>query len=266
MDRFPAEIKLMIISHLYDSIDGRLFLGDRPWFTRLASYAVISRAWQGVVEKFTFRHLTIKSADLASGKAGRILTPSRLDHVTTLNVMIGLRPHDLAAAGRSPDEDLSIAGGIVFTTVVKTLFEILHSAPSRQPASMEVHLRIQPRSPRDSPHTRENDTTEMDLVIQNKRDNVYVDLQLKEALPEVPMVSALRIGLLSHSLLIVPSAACRMAAAMPRLENLHVMLSDAEKKDAMLRIQLREGRSILPAALGFRIVQLLTTCRLGQGA
>lgn len=113
----------------------------------------------------------------------------------------------------------------VFTAAIRSLFNILHSAPVREVPYITIILEV---SPSQMPGT--------DLAF---RHGFYLDLQLdeNEELHELLMVSYFTTEVATSCALLSSRSVCQMASKMILLKKVKWVLSDFEMESSELRIQ-----------------------------
>ncbi|ETS84292.1 hypothetical protein PFICI_02317 [Pestalotiopsis fici W106-1] len=252
MDKLPPEILIRIISYLVPDNGMGLPITSiaKPWKKHgsIAHLATVSKLWQHHVERQTFQELFLSTQRLKA--AGRIVTSQRLEYVRLVDLEVVLDAYDEAAACRVENEADKASNNQCFTQSLDALFALLHKldAPNSNNSHDRV-LRLRAYSPSDPwrcpdwpriRRTRMNGLT--DNILNARFDQSYLDLlgPLKSRIdcfstfcvPD-PVEQDLKYRRIS------PSACCRIAAKLGKLDKIIWHLSDNEKKDVSLRKALR---------------------------
>ncbi|KAF7558152.1 hypothetical protein G7Z17_g165 [Cylindrodendrum hubeiense] len=242
MERIPLEILSIIASHLVQDTLPIRSSTERLHQNSLARYSHISRQWQPVIERITFRHLLLLSDDLATALQHNILTPQRLSYLRYIKLWIKFPRHQHIIGILSP---LESDDNFVFSNAIKSLFCLLAPTPFRPKPFIVLELSIPiPKSiARIARRTSDPRAMERAQVARAVRPTFYLELlgYYYKRLPNLPMVIDFRINLSSHSMLLEPRSACLIASKMPRLEAADWALYDGNKTDMTLRVRLRDG-------------------------
>ncbi|KAF4460793.1 hypothetical protein FALBO_12418 [Fusarium albosuccineum] len=236
MESLPPEIISNIVPYLIEEKKPR----GEPQIVSSIPFpplATISRQWQPHVEAFTFQHLILTSRRLPS--AEEILTPTRLSYIRHVQCDF-LFPAYETVSTNNEDWDAHA----VFLKTITQLFGLLERIPVTQSPVVDLYLKIP--VPRKFglfsgyPDEWEEPQDYFD-VMTGTHWPLYWDLPLgfDDSLPELPMTDNFKTERYSHWLLFAPRSICLLASKMTRLRAADLYLSDNEKRDDSLRIQLR---------------------------
>jgi hypothetical protein len=242
MDKLPVELLSRIIKHVTDECVYSVNQGDWRSANSMATYSVLNRQWQLLVEPITFKQLTLTTSCLASSITKEILTPDRLSYLRSLVVefIFPAREGPYASIDEGGDDQT------VFNRTVKDLFHLLERVPPCE--HPWLLLRLQVPMPREYLVITFGDYTlsaENGLVARGELPISYLELSpdLEDELPELPAVLHLTTGNESHSRVFSPRSICLLASKMTRLKRVDLELSDRQKLDLDRRIQQRGGKS-----------------------
>ena len=261
----------MIISLVVGKTDGSEGLDEVINATKVAAYSTVCRAWQPHIEKFTFRYIVLTTARLASSETTSILSPERLQHVRLICVHVEI-PHDEVFYEKDSlengppecddcreeepgvtSEDTASAdppnGSETFTNDIRTLFLLLQQAPNRDDPHIAIRLTAE------RPYLAGHRNCQLGLfeesqhVFAEELQFIHMKLQLRdgEQLPQLPMISTFYTKFTSNSRMLDPTSICVIASRMIRLEETRLELGDLEKRDDVLRAQIRAGKHVPPA-------------------
>lgn len=252
MDKLPPEILGRIISYLVPDNGLGLPITSiaKPWKKHgsIAHFATVSKLWQRHVERLIFQGLFLSTQRLEA--AGRIITSQRLEYVRSVDLEVVLNTYDEAAACRMENEAEKVSNDECFTRSVVMLFALLKELDKPKSSSHDRVLRLRAYSPSDPwcrhdwpsiRRTRMNGLT--DNILDARFDRSYLDL-LEPLKSSINVFSTFNVP---ESVergpkyrRISPSACCRIAAKLGKLEKIVWHLSDNEKKDIALRKTLRQ--------------------------
>ncbi|KAJ3532059.1 hypothetical protein NM208_g8483 [Fusarium decemcellulare] len=221
MESLPPEIISNIVPYLIEEKKPR----GEPQIVSSIPFpplATISRRWQPHIEAFTFQHLILTSRRLSS--AEEMLTPTRLSYIRHLQCDFLFPAYETVSTNNEDWDDHA-----VFLKTITQLFGLLERIPVIQSPVVDLFLKIP------VPWKFE--------LFSGYPDEwpLYLDFPLgwEERLPELPMIDNFKVERESHWLLFAPRSICLLASKMTKLRAADLYLSDSEKRDESLRIQLR---------------------------
>ncbi|KAI0482054.1 hypothetical protein GGR56DRAFT_618282 [Xylariaceae sp. FL0804] len=215
----------------------------------LGPYATISRQWQSAVERITFRSLCLRSTDLDSFTSLVANSyPHRKAALHTIDFVVVLPAYDDAACARfETDEDRRI-NNTAFSEALGHLFKVLSSCEDIERAR-PITLRIQDSfAPMDPSHRgavkyaadkAAFDTGQRKDLWHHRYEHSYLRLLHAETLPTLRRITSFSL-FADTPRFVDPVSVAGLCAKLPKLESADWQLSDGEKKDPLVRTQLRE--------------------------
>lgn len=242
--------------------------------TLLPAYAAISRSWQDVIERQTFREIIVKSTEI--DYFSRIMANRRRKIVSRLELNVILPTYTDKACAKYETEKDKQSNNRVFTNAIKDLLALLRSwhdesqtTRNRSDAPIEQSLRLcigDCYAPMDS-HYRGWEKYEQDLLEREfeRRDDLFeqrygsslLQLESIEGIQEIPQITSFHRSP-SHRH-IEPRSLAMLASKFPNLDSFRWRLEDNEKRNPQLRQQTRFG------GLLFSFVQLDKHDNIGFG-
>ena len=233
--------------------------------SKLPSYATISKQWQFAIEIRTFREVKLKSPDVSF--FSRIMNKDRRAMLQYLEVEIVLPTYSDKACAKFENKKDRKANNEAFTTAVKDLLGLLRSWHTEdrsvnndfavsEAGSLKLLLH-NCYSPMDSYHRGKEkyraDKEDWDLgrrhdLFEHRYESSIIRLDDSEEIGTVPQISQFDVSQ-SHRKL-EPRSVAVIASKFPRLKSINWTLAESERKDAVLRQQMRYGMSpriVLPS-------------------
>ncbi|ROV98436.1 hypothetical protein VPNG_08515 [Cytospora leucostoma] len=239
LSNLPTEIKEQIIRYAVDS---------GPEIAAIC--ACLSRYWQALVERRTFRSLRLDSSHLNDLR--RIVTPSRQAHVRRIDFSAVLPEYGCHEGDIEPETETTEeqhSNNRAFTDAVTRLFESLASWELQENQNDEVprvELFLSAYSPNDF-GIMPNGTRIEYLLMPKRWNSSVLDLVegASEDLPYLPMIAAFEYRPRNERPRIrknlAPSACCQIAAKLPNVQKLSWFLEDRDRGDSSApRRQLRQ--------------------------
>jgi hypothetical protein len=218
--------------------------------SNLPPYATISRQWQNIIERRTFKSLLLKSTELDYFDS--IYTAQRAANLARLRYTILLPTYDDKACARFERQKDQKANDEAFSAAVTSLFQLIAARgnTSLRPMSLtisDIH------SPMDRCYRdREKlDQDQLNSFIGKRRDlwehryeHSYLHLLHPENLPTLMQIQDLSLSAYVGRR-VAPQSAAAMATKMSKLENISFDLWDNEKTLSDVRRENRLGMQFL---------------------
>lgn len=239
-----GDFSSMVLSSMEEPIWGPtvdLDETDNPY-----ALATLGPLWQSGIESLTFSKLVLTPDRVREALAGHYLSPRRLSYVRRIDYSIPIAVNKGPAASDTTDSD-------AFTAGVADLLRLIGGPPQLIP-SADPHIQLNISIPMD--HTifvNTESVNKLDLLGKARVEASMIaeghlrvsHIEMNEGVlatvPNIPTVAQMFIKSHSNSLLIVPRSAVLIAAKATRLRHVRLHLDDNEKRDAALRIKLRNG-------------------------
>ncbi|KAJ5919201.1 hypothetical protein N7466_010144 [Penicillium verhagenii] len=243
--RLPIELTEQVISYLID-----------PGFDP-APYTTVSREWQLIIEQRTFNTINLNSERLAAFKQIVAQNTQRKTCIRNINLIIDLEPYSIEARAEFETAEEHRRNNELFVPAIQSLFSTLESWPENayEPG---INLSIEALSPSDamdrqrSRQARRDPTKDLGWR-RFERSYLQFSKDHLKCLPVVHAVTALSMGDLHLSRLILPASCALITSKLPRLHRLSLNLSDNEKRDKALRKQNRNDLAchfyLLPSSI-----------------
>ncbi|CAH0044917.1 unnamed protein product [Clonostachys solani] len=255
MDTLPHEVIEHIISFLVPNLVEPVrepyerASRSRPNVRLLTPVATTSRRMQAAVERWSFRHIKIKSDELP--EFSKLFTPSRRASLASLTFTVILPSYDANAAIRAESPEDRAANDEAYTQAIHSLFNLLSEWETEDPdlprrLSLDVN---HPESPSDRPWPSKyapwnaNSVTDWSTIHEGRYLHSYISLNRPETLPVLQRVK--RLSMLRPEERYAyrnarPTVPVFLAMKLPNLEEFNFSVDDDEKRFPQIRKQNRE--------------------------
>lgn len=221
MDKLPLEVIERIVAFLPDRPTGLFLFGPRPP-NILPQLATVSASFRDVIERRTFRSLSISSdaADLCFFETALRRHQPRRAYLTQVSYRVVLPLYDKDAASRVESEADRQANDTAFTAAIQSLFGILHELDEGPcgPGGLTLSLGAvsSPSDTREARHPASKNRLGLYRFLRSR-----IRLQNHKSLPCVSCVSTLAVAPAGDRHL-SPSTGVLLATRMPNLQALHI--------------------------------------------
>ncbi|KAJ5120888.1 uncharacterized protein N7515_010276 [Penicillium bovifimosum] len=255
----PPELISMVLEFIIAQEIADMTPDGAPYPTQkpnLVPYATINRAWQAAIERETFSSIKIDSNKrLAEFKQfpWDQSWSQRRSYIRTIHFIVELESYDFEARRKFENEEEIQRNSKIFTTSIQSLFNVLSEWPEPPDTEMGISLSIKAYSPRNlSAQEREvrqlrrlspwAETLLTHDVWDMRHQRSYLQFN-EEAVNvqcrAVPVIIDLEILAAKGLRKVEPASSCFIAAKLPRLHDLCLILDDNCKWDPQLRERRR---------------------------
>ena len=255
----PQEIISLVVSYLprwehedCGNISGR-------GLALLPAYAAISRSWQDLIERQTFREIIVRSTEI--DHFSRIVVNRRRKLLRRLELKVILPTYTDKACAKFETEKDKQSNNQVFTTAIKDLLALLRSwhdefqtTGNRTDAPIEQSLRFcigDCYAPKDDQYRGweeyEQDLSEWVLdrradLFRHRYESSLLRLESLEGIQEIPQITSFHKSPSHRN--IEPRSFAMIASKFPNLDSIRWRLKDDENRNPQLRQQTRFGGSL----------------------